>query len=151
MTLIEKIRADQLDARKALRNETVTSRVRADLLTTLIGEAEAVGKNEGRAPTDAEVVAMIKKFLKSARETMVALVKSNSPCTQINEVDRTIEILEEYLPSQMSEQDLADFFNSCSIAEPALNMGGAMALLKQRRPGLYDGKMASTVARAIFS
>ena len=94
---------------------------------------------------------MIKKFLKSARETMLALVKNQSSCVQINEVDKTIEILEEYLPSQMTEQDLVDFFVSCAISDSTITMGWAMNLLKQRRPGMYDGKMASTVARATFS
>ena len=56
--LLAEIKAKQINARKA-RLSTAT------LLTTLIGEAEMVGKNQGREVTDSEVLAMIKKFIKN--------------------------------------------------------------------------------------
>ena len=57
--LLNKIKADQLAARKA-KDGLATA-----LLTTLIGDAEMVGKNAGRLVTDEEVVAVIKKFIKN--------------------------------------------------------------------------------------
>ena len=50
MTLFSQIKADQLAARKAKDG------LKATLLTTLIGELTAIGKNDGnREVTDAEV------------------------------------------------------------------------------------------------
>jgi hypothetical protein len=59
MSLIQTIKADQVQARKA-RSAS------ASILTTLIGEAEMIGKNAGdRESTDEEVIAIIKKFIKN--------------------------------------------------------------------------------------
>ena len=64
MSLIEKIRVDQLASRKAAFNYPATNKLQADLLTTLLGEEVMVGKNAGsRETTDAEVIAIVKKFI----------------------------------------------------------------------------------------
>ena len=69
--LIEKIKHDQLVARKN------RSTVESTLLTTLIGEADMVGKNNGnRDPFDEEVISVVKKFLKGVNETIDILSRS---------------------------------------------------------------------------
>ena len=137
MSLIEKIKQDQVAAR--VRRDSIT----ANLLTTLIGEAEMVGKNAGnRASTDAEVVAVIKKFVKNAEETLAALKKAN----QYNEVIAVeIGILGRYLPQQLGEYELK------AIAVGRANMPDFMKYLKENYAGQYDGKLASTVAREVYA
>ena len=137
MSLIEKIKQDQVAAR--VRRDGIT----ANLLTTLIGEAEMVGKNAGnRASTDAEVVAVIKKFVKNAEETLAALKKAN----QYNEVIAVeIGILGRYLPQQLGEYELK------AIAVGRANMPDFMKYLKENYAGQYDGKLASTVAREVYA
>lgn len=71
MSLIEQIKAKNLEARKAKLTAVV------NVLTPLIGEAEMVGKNAGHPVTDAEVVQMIKKFIKNLDETITALGDSD--------------------------------------------------------------------------
>ena len=69
MSLLTQLKKDSMLARKAV------DRVRATLLSTLIGEAEMVGKNAGnRESTDEEVQQMIRKFLKNNQEA-VAVIK----------------------------------------------------------------------------
>lgn len=137
MSLIEKIKQDQVAAR--VRRDSIT----ANLLTTLIGEAEMVGKNSGnRASTDAEVVAVIKKFVKNAEETLAALKKAN----QYNEVIAVeIGILGRYLPQQLGEYELK------AIAVGRANMPDFMKYLKENYAGQYDGKLASIVAREVYA
>ena len=137
MSLIEKIKQDQVAAR--VRRDGIT----ANLLTTLIGEAEMVGKNAGnRASTDAEVVAVIKKFVKNAEETLAALKRAN----QYNEVIAVeIGILGRYLPQQLGEYELK------AIAVGRANMPDFMKYLKENYAGQYDGKLASTVAREVYA
>jgi len=61
--LINKIKSDALEARKARKTNTAT------LLTTLYFEASMVGKNlENRESTDQEVLQVIEKFIKGANE-----------------------------------------------------------------------------------
>ena len=57
MTLIEQIKAAQLTARKNRDAAAAAS------LTTLIGEAEMIGKNANRVVHDLEVVGILKKFI----------------------------------------------------------------------------------------
>jgi uncharacterized protein YqeY len=139
--LIEKIKADALVARKA-KMTSVSS-----LLTTLIGEAEMVGKNAGnRAVTDDEVVAIIKKFIKNINDTITAL-GDQDPRTLVCLGEKST--LEEYLPKQMDEYVLTVAVRMIiNELGAGANMGQVMAALKSKHSGQYDGKMASTVVKA---
>lgn len=135
MTLMDNIKARQLAARKA------GDSAQASLLTTLVGEAAMVGKNAGRETSDQEVVAVVKKFIKNIDETISALQARGQPFDQYS-AERAI--LEQFLPVQMSEDTLQ------TLAKSQKDMPSFMKHLKENYAGQYDGKMASTVAKAIF-
>lgn len=141
--LIEKIRADLLVARKA--RETVT----ANSLTALVGEAVMVGKNAGnRESTDEEVIATVRKFLKNLEETkrnLVAHGKDTAVC------EEEIKILGQYLPQQMSADDLKSAITAIVAETAGANMGVVMKVLKERYAGLYDGKLASEVVKQVLA
>lgn len=142
MSLIDTIKADQVSARKQRMTGV------AALLTTLIGEAEMVGKNAGRIVTDAEVQATIKKFIKNIDETIKALGDAD-PRTAIAMAER--DTLLRYLPQQLSEAELRQHISAIHAGLLAqgdkADMGAIMKVLKQRFDGLYDGKLASTCIR----
>lgn len=134
MTMMERIRADQLQARKA-KDEIATG-----LLTALVGEATMVGKNAGnRETTDDEVLAMVQKFVKNARETQ-KLAPSDKIATEI-------KMLEGYLPQQMTADELREVVVALRTENPAANMGVVMKHLKDNFGGRYDGKVASQVVK----
>jgi len=128
MSLIEKIKAEQLEARKSRDS------VRASLLTTLLGEVGLVAKNAGHAnATDEEVVAMVKKFIKN---------NESIPESARHAVhDAELAILNSYLPQQLTADQIQQFF---AFMQPA-NKGAAMKLLKEHHAGQYDGKLAAQV------
>jgi len=136
MNLISKIKEQQLAARK-----THASVVTA-LLTTLIGESEMVGKNANRTVTDDEVIAMIKKFIKNIDMTL-SVVKEPT-----DKAKCTIEkqILESYLPKQLSEADLRVIITKLKEVHSG-NVGLIMKELKTSYAGLYDGKLASEICK----
>jgi uncharacterized protein YqeY len=147
MTLFEQIKADQLAARKAKDG------LKATLLTTLIGELTAIGKNDGdRAVTDADVVKLVKKFLDGVNET-VALMKDVS--NNDGSADRYVNLLKEqsyltvYMPQQMDEAKLTEVLTEL-VTECGPNLGKLMGLLKARYAGQYDGGMASKIAKAVL-
>lgn len=77
--------------------------VKGNLLSTLVAEAVMVGKNDGnRETTDAETVAMIKKFLKNVNETLTLMEEVGKDKTQVL---REKEILESLLPKQLDEAE----------------------------------------------
>jgi uncharacterized protein YqeY len=145
MTLIEHIRADQLQARKD------KDTIKVNLLTTLIGEAVSIGKNNGnRETTDAEVVALAKKFIKNLQEAITTY--SRFGVNTDNQV-REVSILEAYIPKQMTTEQLKEAVAAIKVeisASPK-DMGKVMALLKARHDGQYDGKVASTIVKEVLA
>lgn len=144
MTLIEQIKAKNLEARKA-KLTAVTG-----VLTPLIGEAEMVGKNAGHIVTDAEVVQMIKKFIKNLDET-IRVLGDNDPRTLVAVGEK--HTLEQFLPKQFTEEQLRHVLGSIKVEINAgpKDMGKMLALLKSRFDGQYDGKTASTIAKELLS
>lgn len=143
MTLIQQIKQDQLAARKS------KDAVASSLLTTLIGEAEMVGKTAGnRETTDEEVIAVVKKFVKNINETVVVVTKSET----IADLVKERQLLEKYLPLQLTRLDIEKFLAKTKheISAGPKDMGKLLATLKATYPGQYDGKMASEVAKALL-
>lgn len=135
MSLIGKIKQLQITARK----EGLTE---ASLLTTLLGEATMIGKNDGnRETTDAEVIAVVKKFIKNIDETIAALEDRGQ---HIDAFEQERVVLTRFLPKQLSESDLIE------VAKYQENMPSFMKHLKENFAGQYDGKLAATVAKKVF-
>lgn len=146
--LIDTIKVVQLQARKSYCTRKALS------LTTLIGEAEAVGKNNGnRAPTDAEVIAVLKKFIKNNRETFDAVNKTHDTLRVAEvsaDLDEEVELYESFLPKQLSEAELGAIIDSL-IVFGTTNVGAVMKQLKADHAGLYDGAMASRILKGKFT
>lgn len=147
MTLFNQIKSDQLAARKAKDG------LKATLLTTLIGELTAIGKNDGnREVTDADVVKLVKKFLDGVNETIALMTDFSN---KDGNADRYVNLLKEqcyltnYMPQQMDEAKLTDLLSEL-VKEVGPNLGKLMGLLKERYAGQYDGKIASDVAKKIL-
>ena len=141
MSLFNQIKQDQLAARK------VHNSLAAALLTTLIGEAAAIGKNNGnREVTDEEVVALVKKFIKGMNDTLGYLGDTNPDATHTMIIEKGI--ISEYLPKQMNEATLTEVLAEL-VTETGPNLGKLMGLLKARYAGQYDGSMASTIAKTV--
>lgn len=136
--LIVKIKQDQLVARKN------RDQIESTLLTTLIGEAEMVGKNNGnRDPFDEEVISVVKKFLKGVNETIAILEKSGRDVSQF---EKEREILDSYLPTQLTKEKLIVMLDSAvvdgTLVEDKSFKGAAMKWLKEHYSGQYDGRVA---------
>jgi len=146
MSLIKDIKSDQLYSRKNKQASNAT------LLTTLIGEAEMIGKNNGnRETTDAEVVAVIKKFIKNNQELMSVV---NPESSGFNDAKIENDILTNYLPTQLTETELRSVVQkriaTLENISPKI-MGKIMAWLKETYNGQYDGRMASTIVKELLS
>lgn len=141
MTLLEQIKADQLQARIA------ADKAKASILTTLIGEAEMVGKNDGnRDTTDQEVIATIKKFIKNIDETIAV---AGSTETLVAEKDA----LQVYLPRQLTEPELRVTIGNIIVTQGLSGpkaMGQLMGELKKNHAGSYDGALASRLVKELL-
>lgn len=144
MSLLAKIKSDQLAARKE------QTAVKSALLTTLIGESEMIGKNAGnRETTDTEVVAVIKKFIKNIDETLGHLKVFPASYDYTRGVLEK-QILEEYLPKQLTEAELRVVIfdviaTGLQNSGSQINRGTVMKELKNGYAGQYDGKLAAAI------
>jgi uncharacterized protein YqeY len=143
MMLIEQIKLDQIEARKA------RSMLKATLLTTLLGEANMVAKNAQRdTPSDEEVQAVVRKFLKGNLETQAVLRNSGKASNGARGIAMAEQaILESYLPEQLSEDELKVIIRDAISGGVLPNVGNLMTFLKGFYAGHYDGKLASAVIK----
>ena len=137
MSLLAQLKKDSLLARKA------ADRVRATLLSTLIGEAEMVGKNAAnRESTDEEVQQTIRKFLKNNQEALGVIKDEERRAV----LEQESAILTAYLPPLASDAEVKAFIAAsvATLAERSpKQMGVVMGALKARYGSDFDAKQAS--------
>jgi uncharacterized protein YqeY len=145
-TLLERIRQDSLAARKARETEKGT------FLVTLLAEAAKVGKDDGnRESTDAEVTAVIKKFIKNTDETLRVLGADSAARAQ---PEAELAILQAYLPRQATEDEVRAAVGRI-VAELAernpKQMGFVMGKLNAEFAGNFDKGVASKLVKGALA
>lgn len=142
MSLLAQLKKDSMLARKAADG------VRATLLSTLIGEAEMVGKNAGnRESSDDEVQQTIRKFLKNNQEALAVIKDAERRAA----LEQESVILTAYLPPLASEDEVKAFIAAtvAGLAERSpKQMGVVMGALKARYGTSFDAKQANAWAKA---
>ena len=127
MKLIETISADFMTAYKAKEME------KKDFLGVLKTEVT----KESKTPEDSTVIAKIKSMIKSAEAT--------------NSLSQTeLEILNTYLPKQLTNEELTEIVADYISENENANMGQIMGFLKGSYNGQYDGRLASTVVKELL-
>lgn len=79
--------------------------------------------------SDADVIKIVKKMVDGVKET-------TNNTTEL-------EILEAYLPQQLSEEKIREIIGSLTLT----NMGEIMKYFKTNFDGQYDGKLVSNIAK----
>lgn len=150
MSLLNTIKEDLLALRKSEKTESV--KIKVSLLTTLYSEAANIGLNDKkRESTDEEVIAVIKKFIKSIDESLSV---SDNVCTKLL-LEK--QVLSDYLPSQLTKDQLETIVKDIvvqlqcgdDVSKP-ISIGVIMGSLKKTYSGQFDGKLASEVIRNVL-
>jgi uncharacterized protein YqeY len=133
-TLLQTLQDELLAARKLRLDE-----VRIELLKVVINRAEAEGKKELRAPTEAEVLDAIKYYSKGAKETVALMAKGGMLSDpRFDVARREVDILAAFLPTQIGDPELL-----ASIREIGLtNIGLVMKGLKAKYGDSFDAARA---------
>lgn len=140
MSLIEQIRGEVNSARRDQRKADLS------LFTTLLGESEMVGKSNGnRATTDAEVIAVIKKFIKNIDE--------NLKYSQLGTTDNAVAVhekylLSEFLPKQLTAEETHNVV-SAFVMTSGKDKGALMKYMKTNYEGQYDSKAVMAVLETL--
>lgn len=133
MSLVQKICDDLLTARKNRDTR------RSGYLSTLLGDLEAIGKNSLLEITDAEVIAVLKKYIKNTEITQEALLASAQDVDDKLTYNLSEQLIyQSYLPKQLTEDELRTIIGK--YTHPT-TVGLVMGELKKNYAGLYDGAM----------
>lgn len=141
MTLYERINQDMIAAWKQ------SDKVKANLLRTLLGSIQTKEKNFNpeRKLSDAEIINEISKMLSGVREIIKLLEIKPFNIEQLNLAKREEDILNSYIPAQLTDDELLKIING--YKELGYDLKTIMTNLKSNYPGQYDGKKASELAK----
>ena len=146
MSLIKRIRIEQLDARKARLRD------KASILTVLLGEAEKIGKDKGnRDTTDDEVILVVRRLLKTGNE-LSKLFKDNATALAKNVSE--IELLESFLPAQLGDSEIVEAAKEIVEEVDATTMkqmGQVMGLLRKKFGNSLNMAIASKTVKELLS
>ena len=143
--LKERLRADLTTAMKA-RDKVRSSTIRMSL--TALTNAEVAG-DSSRELSDDEVLDVLDKEAKKRREAAEAYDQAGR--TDLADKERTEgEIIAEYLPAQLSDDELGELVSSAIAAVGASSMkdmGAVMRVLQPQVKGRADGGRVAAVVR----
>lgn len=149
MGLKDSLKHDLTEAMRA-RDELLLSTIR--LCLSAITNEEVSGK-EARVLTEAEVIQVLSREAKKRRESAQAFADANRPDRAERE-NAEGEVIARYLPSPLSETELAsliaDAMKESGASGPA-GMGLVMKLLSPKIAGRADGAAVSAAVRAALA
>lgn len=145
MNMIEKIRGEMVAAMKAKNKE------RKETLSALLSALKNAAINKGSDLTDAEEGSVIKKEIKTLKETLETCPKDRTDI--IEEMTARIRILSEFAPEEMSEEAIQACINETitelGISEPtSADKGKIMKAIQPKVKGKADGKLVNQLVTA---
>ena len=99
---------------------------------------------------DDGIVGLIRTEVKKRKEELEYAEKAGRQ-DLIKKLAYENSVLEAFLPSQLSAEDLEREILALKCSTPGLNVGSVMKLLKDKFPGEFDGRLASDLARKLLS
>lgn len=126
--------------------------IAAPLFSTLISEAEKIGKDKRNGkPTDEEVMQTIRKFLKDTNQTIKLLTEQGKDASY-QKAEK--HILETMLPRQISDKKLETEVKKIFEASNCTSskaVGIVIGKLKQKFPGRFDASKAASLTKKLIS
>jgi uncharacterized protein YqeY len=138
------------DLKEALRSKDERRKTTLRLALAAIHNAEIA---KGKALEEGEVLAVLSKEAKQRRES-AALFAEGGREDLVDQENKELEILTEYLPEQLSEaeiearvREVIDEVGATSAAQ----MGDVMRVLMTQMKGKADGQLVNTIVKRILS
>lgn len=114
-----------------------------------IKNAEINGRKE---LTESQVVDIIAKEIKMRRDALEEYKKANRP-EDVDKLEQEINILMEYMPTQLSEEELTTIIKETiqqTGAQSPKDMGKLMGALMPKVKGKADGKLVSSIVKDLL-
>ena len=143
MSLKERL---ETDAKTALKSK---DRVRLGLIRVVraqVKNAEIAKKHE---LSEEETIEVVVSVVKARRESLDYAVKGNRS-DLVLEAEQELQILADYLPQQLSEEEVQDIVQRAireTRAESPKDMGRVMGIIMPQVKGRADGKLVNNLVR----
>ncbi len=147
MTLEEKIQNDIKEAMKSGQKE------RLNTLRTTYSQIKDERIKYRKDLTDEDVITVLMRGVKSRKDSIEMYKKGNRQ-DLVDAETTELEILQSYLPEQMSEADVKKEIIAIIEASGASSMqdiGKVMGTAMSRLKGKTDGKLVQQIARTLLS
>lgn len=132
---------EAMQNKDALKKETIT------MLRAAILQVEKDGQKE---LNESEMQVIVAKEVKKRKESIVDFEKGGR-LDIVEQLNKEIAILSEYLPEQLTEEEITnivkDTINSVG-ATSMKDMGKVMGALRDKTAGKADGKLVSDIVKA---
>ena len=126
---------------------------RASTLRLIVSALKLEEKNKAKALTDNEALEILTKMIKQRMDSISQFETANRMELAQKEKDE-IEIIQNYLPEQLSEEELSVLINEVIKeinAESIKDMGKVMGILKPKITGKADAGIASGLVKKLLS
>ncbi|MFC4767952.1 GatB/YqeY domain-containing protein [Effusibacillus consociatus] len=147
MGLAERLDADMKQAMKD-KDKVRLSTIR--LIRTAIKNAEI---DQKKTLTDEDILAVLNRELKQRRDSLQAFQDAGRS-DLVDQVQQEINVLQDYLPAQLSEDELREIVAATIAevgAESKKDMGKVMGALMPKVQGRADGKLVNQLVQAHLS
>lgn len=142
-TIKERLQEDWKQAMKA------RERFKAGVLSTAKSAILLVEKTDGIKLEDEQVIEILAREIKQRKEAMLEFEKGNRQ-DLVDQSKAEIEILLDYLPQQLSEDEIFEIIKQAAVevgANSIKDMGKVMAAVRPRTVGRADGKLVSQMVK----
>ncbi len=153
MNLLDKVNAQLKEsALKQDKDKVLTLR----LIVSALKDKEIEKRGAGEKDTsikDADVIVVLNKMLKQRRESL-EIYKKTSRNDLAEKEDKEINIIQEFLPKQLDDNETKKACESAikdSEAASIKDMGKAMAILKSKYSGSIDFSKAGALLKELLS
>lgn len=142
-TIKERLQEDWKTALKA------KDKFKANVLSTAKAAILLVEKTDSKPVDDSQVIEILAREVKQRREAVLEFEKGNRQ-DLVDEANAEISILLNYLPQQLSEEEILQIVKESAIeagANSIKDMGKVMALVRPKTVGKADGKLVSQIVK----
>ncbi len=123
------------------------------MITAALKDRDIEARGQGKEVSDADILALLQKMVKSRQESMDIYEKNGRPELAQQEREE-IAIIQEFLPKQMSEDEVQAAIKA-AIAETGAasvkDMGKVVGALKAKYTGQMDFAKASAMVKGLLN
>ncbi|MCH5209722.1 MAG: GatB/YqeY domain-containing protein [Oscillospiraceae bacterium] len=147
MSLKEKLAQD---LKESMKNKDIVRKSTVQLVRTAILQVE---KDKKVTLDDEDILEVIAKQLKQRKDSLPEYEKSGRE-DLISQLKQEMEVLMEYLPKQLTEDELRPIVEAAvkSVGATGMkDMGKVMEAVMPQVKGRADGKAISAIAKSLFN